>query len=166
MGMLATVINGLAIKQALINANVPVELYSLLEVPKIAKSYQHDEILNQLNNNKVIILAGGTGRPYFSTDTAAAIIACETNANYILMAKDGVDGVYSSDPKKDKNAKHYDFLNYNQIIEKNLKVMDATALTICRDYQVKLIVFDMSQNQGIIKALKQQIKTTLIADKK
>ena len=162
MGMLGTIINSIALKEILLKKNVPTCLYSLLDVPKVADVYKINKVNQKLAKNYVCIFAAGTGNPFVSTDTAAAMRACEINADLILMAKDGVDGVYDKDPKKFPNAKRFSSLSYEQVVEKNLKVMDETAISICKEYKIQLLVFNNSRPNAIVKALAKTIPTTII----
>lgn len=162
MGMLGTIINSVALKEILLKKNIPTRLYSLLDVPKVADVYKINKVNQKLAKNYVCIFAAGTGNPFVSTDTAAAMRACEINADLILMAKDGVDGVYDKDPKKFPNAKRFSSLSYEQVVEKNLKVMDETAISICKEYKIQLLVFNNSRPNAIVKALTKTIPTTII----
>ena len=120
--------------------------------------------MDYLKDGKIVIFAGGTGHPYFSTDTAAALKAAEINAEVILVAKT-VDGVYTADPKIDENAKKYDEITYVEVLEKNLKVMDQTAISLCRDNNMPLIVFAMKEYGNILKAVTGQKVGTLVTEK-
>jgi uridylate kinase len=162
MGMLATIMNALAIQNSCENNGIEAVVYSALEAPKVAEPYIRRNAINNLKKGRVAIFAGGTGHPFFTTDTAAALRAADIGANYILMAKNGVDGVFSSDPKKDKNAKFYEHITYDEVLSKKLSVMDQTALTICRDNNIKLIVFNILIENSISLALNNKIKRTLI----
>ena len=165
MGMLATVINSIALKEVLKKNNAKAIVYSLIDMPKIAKTYNLDNVKQHLKDGYICIMAAGTGSPFFSTDTGAALHAAEIGAKCILVGKDGVDGIYSADPKKDKNAKRFDHLTYDQIIEKNLKVMDLTSITFCKANDITLIVFNNNQPNGILKAINKQTKITIVDNK-
>jgi len=154
MGMLATILNALAIQNALESIGVETRVQTSLSISQVAEPYIRRKALSHLNKNRVVILGGGTGNPYFSTDTTAALLrAIELEMDAILMAKNGVDGVYSSDPKKDKNAQKFDKISYMDIMSKKLEVMDLTAVSLCMDNKMKLFVFNMNENGNIIKAV-------------
>lgn len=148
MGMLATVINALALKDSLLRHQVDVEIYSAFGVSGIVTSYMRDDALNLLDNGFVVICAGGTGNPLVTTDSAAALRAIELGADLVLKATK-VDGVYSADPKKNPNAKRFTNLSYQQVIEQSLEVMDLGAFCLCRDHQMPIRIFDM-ESPGII----------------
>lgn len=154
MGMLATILNALAIQNALESIGVETRVQTSLTISQVAEPYIRRKALSHLTKNRVLILGGGTGNPYFSTDTTAALRAIELEVDAILMAKNGVDGVYSSDPKTDPYAQKYDQISYMEIMSKKLKVMDLTAISLCMDNKMKLFVFNMNQNGNIIKAVK------------
>ena len=149
MGMLATVINSLAVQNALERAGVPTRVQTAIEMNKIAEPYIQRRAIRHLEKGRVVIFGAGTGSPFFSTDTTAALRASEIKAEVILMAKNGVDGVYSADPKVDPTAVKYESLSYMDIIEKDLKVMDHTAITMCMDNNVDLLVFNMNDMSNI-----------------
>ncbi len=142
MGMLAAVINALALQDALEKAGLQTRVLSALQIQSVAEPYIRRRAVRHLEKGRVIVFAAGTGNPYFSTDTAAALRAAEIHAEAILMAKSGVDGVYTADPKLDPRAKRYDVLSYDEAIQKNLRVMDQTALSLCRDNRLPIVVFD------------------------
>ena len=154
MGMLATILNALAIQNSLESIGVETRVQTSLTISQVAEPYIRRKALSHLTKNRVLILGGGTGNPYFSTDTTAALRAIELEVDAILMAKNGVDGVYSSDPKTDPYAQKYDQISYMEIMSKELKVMDLTAISLCMDNKMKLFVFNMNQNGNIIKAVK------------
>jgi uridylate kinase len=129
---------------------------------KIAEPFIVRRAVRHLDKGRVVIFAAGTGSPYFSTDTTAALRASEIDADVILMAKNGVDGVYSADPKKDKNAVKFDKLTYMEVLQKQLQVMDSTAITMCMDNNVDLVVFNMSTSGNILKAVEGEKIGTLI----
>ncbi|MEA4875107.1 UMP kinase [Anaerorhabdus sp.] len=162
MGMLATVINSLAIQGALEQAGVPTRVQTAIEMNKIAEPFIVRRALRHIEKKRVVIFGGGTGNPFFSTDTTAALRASEIKADVILMAKNGVDGVYSADPKKDKTAVRYDNLTYMDLIQKELQVMDTTATSMCMDNQVDLVVFNMNERGNIKKAVMQEKIGTVI----
>ena len=153
MGMIATVMNGLAIQDALERVGQPSRVMSAVEMPKVAEPYIRRRAERHLEKGRVVILAGGTGNPFFTTDTAAALRAAEISAQVILKGThSGVDGVYTADPKLDKTATKYSRISYLDVITKGLKVMDSTAITFCRDNNVPIVVFNLLQ-QGNVKSL-------------
>ena len=156
MGMLATVINGIAIQGALERCGVETRLQTAIEMNKVAEPLIVRRAIRHLEKKRVVIFAAGTGSPYFSTDTTAALRASEIKADVILMAKNGVDGVYSDDPKIDPKATKYDILSYMDLLRNNLAVMDATATSMCMENDVDLIVFNMNQAGNIKRAIMQE----------
>jgi uridylate kinase len=144
MGMMASVINALALQDALEKQGLVTRVLSALEIQSVAEAYIRRRAVRHLEKGRVVVFAGGTGNPYFSTDTAAALRAAEIQAEIILMAKNGVDGVYDADPKLEANAKRYDQVSFDEAIQKNLRVMDQTAIALCRENRLPIIVFDMS----------------------
>ena len=144
MGMLASIINALALQDALEKEGLATRVLSALEIQSVAEPYIRRRAVRHLEKGRVVVFAGGTGNPYFTTDTAAVLRAAEVDAEIILMAKQGVDGVYDSDPKTNPNATRYDKLSYDEAITKNLRVMDQTAIALCRENNLPIIVFDMS----------------------
>ena len=143
MGMLATAINSLALQDALEARKVYTRVQTAIEMREIAEPYIKRKTIKHLEKGRVVIFACGTGHPYFSTDTAAALRAVETDSEIIMLAKT-IDGVYSADPKEDPTATKYDEISYLDILNKNLKVMDSTATSLCRDNQIPLIVFGIT----------------------
>ena len=141
MGMLATVINALAMMNALESIGVPTRVMTSIEMPKLAEPFVQRRALRHFEKGRVVIFGGGTGNPYFSTDSAAALKACEIGADALLKATK-VDGVYTADPKKDPNATKYDSLKYETALEKRLKVMDSAAFALCMDNSIPIVVFD------------------------
>lgn len=162
MGMLATIMNSLAIKNALQKNHVSSVVLSSFEIKGIVEQFSKEKAVEAFNNNKVVIFGGGTGHPYFSTDTCSALRAIETDCDIILAAKNGVDGVYSSDPRKDALAKKFDNISYQEIIEKNLQVMDLTAISLCKENHMPLHVFNMNKKGNILKACKGDILGTIV----
>ncbi|HOV43825.1 MAG TPA: UMP kinase, partial [Syntrophothermus lipocalidus] len=152
MGMLATVINALALQDALEAEGLQVRVQSAIEMKAVAEPYIRRRAIRHLEKGRVVIFAAGTGNPYFSTDTAAALRAAEIEAEVILMAK-RVDGVYDSDPKSNPEAKKYHHLTYIDILNQGLGVMDATAASLCMDNDIPIIVFDLTRNGNILKAI-------------
>lgn len=161
MGMLGTIINAMALQSALHDAGVSSRVMSSIEVPSVAERYIRKRALRHLEKGRLVIFAGGTGNPYFTTDTTAALRAMEINANAILMAKNGVDGVYTSDPRVDKNAKIIKELTFKELIDKNLKVMDQTAASLIQNSDIEIRVFAM-QKGNMLKVLSgDNIGTTI-----
>jgi uridylate kinase len=144
MGMMASVINAMALQDALEKEGLATRVLSALEITSVAEPYIRRRAMRHLEKGRVVVFAGGTGNPYFSTDTAAALRAAEVHAEIILMAKQGVDGVYNADPKTTPDAIRYDTLSFDQAIRENLRVMDQTAIALCRENQLPIVVFDMS----------------------
>jgi uridylate kinase len=151
MGMLATVINGLAFQDALEKKGAATRVMSAIDMHQIGEPYIRRRAIRHLENGRIVIFVAGTGNPYFTTDTAAALRAMEINADVILKATK-VDGVYSADPLKDKTAKKFAELKYIDVLNKGLKVMDATAISLCMDNNLPIVVFDLMQ-QGSIKKI-------------
>lgn len=162
MGMLATIINSLALQDALENRGVPTRVQTAIEMRQIAEPYIRRRAIRHLEKGRVVIFAAGTGNPYFSTDTTAALRAAEIEADAILMAKKGVDGVYDSDPKLNPEAKKFDKLAYIDVIQKNLKVMDSTAISLCMDNKIPIVVFNIDQKGNILKAAEGEEIGTLV----
>lgn len=161
MGMLATVLNALALQAKLESHGKEVRLQTAIEMKEIAETYIRRKAMRHLEKKRIVIFACGTGNPYFTTDTAAALRALETECDVILLAKN-VDGVYDKDPKVYDDAKKYDELTYLKIINDNLKVMDMTAITMCMENKMPLIVFALSEENSILKAARgEQIGTVV-----
>jgi uridylate kinase len=161
MGMTATILNGLALQNALENQGVESRVMTAIEINKIAEPYICRRALRHLEKKRVVILVAGTGNPFFTTDTAAALRATEVNADVILKATK-VDGVYSDDPIKNKKAKFFTQLTYKSFLDKELKVMDATAITLCRENNVPIIVFNFTKESNLKKVICGQKIGTLI----
>ena len=162
MGMLATVMNSLALQDALENAGVPTRVQTSIEMRQIAEPYIRRRAVRHLEKGRVVIFAAGTGNPYFSTDTTAALRAAEINADVILMAKNNVDGVYSSDPMKDLNATKFSELTHLDVISKGLQVMDTTASSLSMDNDIPLVVFNLNRQGNIRRViLGEDIGTTV-----
>ena len=161
MGMLATTMNGLALQNALEEKGVYTRLQTAIEMREIAEPYIKRRAARHLEKGRVVIFGCGTGNPYFTTDTAAALRAVEIEAEVILVGKT-IDGVYSADPKVDKNAIKYDEISYLDILSNNLKVMDSTAISLCRDNNIHLIVFEIAKPDNIIKIVQGEKIGTLI----
>lgn len=152
MGMLATVINGLALQDALDKANVVTRVQTAIEMQELAEPYIRRKAVRHLEKGRIVIFVAGTGNPYFSTDTTASLRAIEMNADVILKATK-VDGVYSADPKKYKTAKKFKSLRYIDVLKKGLKVMDSTAVSLCMDNKLPIIVFNLTKKGNIKKVL-------------
>ena len=152
MGMLATVINALALQDALEKIGVHTRVQTAIEMQELAEPYIRRKAVRHLEKGRIIIFAGGTGNPYFTTDTAAALRAIEINADVILKATK-VDGVYSDDPMKNKEAKRFKELTYIEVVNKDLKVMDRTAVTLCMENNLPIIVFDLFKKGNIKKVI-------------
>ncbi len=153
MGMLGTVINALALQDSLENIGVDTRVQTAIEMRQIAEPYIRRKAVRHLEKGRVVIFAAGSGNPYFSTDTAAALRAAEIEAEVILLAKKGVDGVYDSDPKFNNNAKKFDTLNYIDILNLGLGIMDATATSLCMDNKIPLIVFGIDEPNNIVNVV-------------
>jgi uridylate kinase len=152
MGMLAGVINAMALQSALEQLGVETRVLSALEITQVAETYIRRRAIRHLEKGRVVIFAGGTGNPYFTTDTAAALRAAEIHADVILKATQ-VDGVYDADPSKDPNATRYEHLSFEEAIQKNLQFMDQTAIQLCRENGRPIVVFDMSAPGNIQKVI-------------
>ena len=161
MGMLATVLNALALQNALERKGVFTRVQSAIEMRQLAESYIRRRAIRHLEKKRVVIFAGGTGNPYFSTDTAAALRAMEIGAQVILKGTK-VDGIYDADPMKHPKAKRYDELTFFQVIEKDLRVMDSTAVTLCMDHSLPLIVFNLKENGNIKRIILGQKIGTIV----
>lgn len=151
MGMLATVINGLALQDAIEKKGIQTRVMTAIEMHQIAEPYIRRRAIRHLENGRIVIFVAGTGNPYFTTDTAAALRAMEINADVILKATK-VDGVYTADPLKDKSAKKFTVLKYIDVLKKRLKVMDATAISLCMDNLLPIVIFDVKK-EGNIKRI-------------
>lgn len=161
MGMLSAVINALAIQNALEKNSIPTRVLSSIPIPAVCESYIRRRAINHLEKNIVVIFAAGTGNPYFTTDTAAALRASEISANVILKATK-VDGVYSDDPKKNKKAIKYSTIKYSDILAKNLKIMDGSAIALARDNNIPIIVFPINKKNAFLDAIFNKGKYTII----
>ncbi|MCY3038918.1 UMP kinase [Aerococcus sp. JJEM-2022c] len=162
MGMLATIMNALGLQDALENLEVPTRVQTSIEMRQIAEPYIRRKAVRHLEKDRVVIFAGGTGNPYFSTDTAAALRAAEIEADVILMAKNGVDGVYTADPKVDQNAEKFSELSHTEVITKGLQVMDATASSLSMDNDIPIVVFNLNERGNIRRVVEgEEIGTTV-----
>ncbi|MBB5183916.1 UMP kinase [Catenisphaera adipataccumulans] len=166
MGMLGTVINALAVQNALENEGVDTRVQTAVQMQEVAEPFILRRAIRHLEKGRIVIFGAGTGSPYFSTDTTAALRASEIGADVILMAKNGVDGVYNCDPKTHPEAKRYEKLWYMDVLNQGLKVMDSTAISMCMDNDIDLIVFNMNEAGNIVRAVKQEVDGTLITKKK
>ena len=161
MGMLATAMNGLALQDALEARGIYTRLQTAIEMREIAEPYIKRKAAKHLEKGRVVIFSCGTGHPFFSTDTAAALRAAETESEVILLAKT-IDGVYSADPKVDKTAVKYDEISYKDVLAQDLKVMDSTATALCKDNKIPLLVFAISEPENIVKAIKGEKVGTIV----
>lgn len=162
MGMLATVMNSLALQDSLESIGIPTRVQTSIEMRQVAEPYIRRKAIRHLEKKRVVIFAAGTGNPYFSTDTTAALRAAEIEAEVILMAKNNVDGVYSADPKYHKDAVKYDKLSFMDMLNEGLEVMDSTASSLCMDNDIPLIVFSIMEEDNIKRVvLGESIGTTI-----
>lgn len=150
MGMLATVINGLALQSALEDADIQTRLQSAIKINEVAEPFIRRKAIRHLEKGRVVIFGGGTGNPYFTTDSAAVLRAIEIKADVILKGT-RVDGIYTSDPEKDKGATKFDFITFDDVLKKGLKVMDTTAFTLSQENELPIIVFDMNKPGNLLK---------------
>ena len=162
MGMMATVINSLALETAIVNIGGKAKVFTSIRMEPVGEYYSREKVLTALENKIVCILAGGTGNPFFTTDTAAALRAVETRAD-VLLKGTRVDGVYSSDPEKDKTAVRFNRISFDEVIIKQLKVMDSTAFTMCRENNMPIVVFDMNKPGNLMKLLQGEDIGTIVA---
>jgi uridylate kinase len=161
MGMLATVMNALALEAAIEALQVPARTMSALAMPAICETYERRRAARHLDLGHVLLLAGGTGNPFFTTDTTAVLRAAELGAQAVLKATD-VDGIYSADPKKDRRAKRYDRLTHDEALARDLKVMDATAFALARENRMPIIVFSIRNKGAIRAALRGEGRSTIV----
>jgi uridylate kinase len=165
MGMLATVMNSLALQDSLENIGIPTRVQTSIEMRQVAEPYIRRKAIRHLEKKRVVIFAAGTGNPYFSTDTTAALRAAEVEADVILMAKNNVDGVYTDDPKLNVDAKKYDQLSYMDVLNEGLGVMDSTASSLCMDNDIDLLVFSITEEGNIKKAVMGEHIGTIVRGK-
>ena len=163
MGMMATVMNGLAFRDMLLNLGIGAQVFSALKIATIAAGYSRDGAVRALEQGRVVIFAAGTGNPFFTTDSAACLRGIEIRADAVLKATK-VDGVYSADPKLDPAAMRFETLSYNEVISRDLKVMDLTAFSLCRDHGMPLVVFDMNEKGALTRIVAGEQVGTLITD--
>lgn len=165
MGMLATVMNSLALQDSLEDIGIQTRVQTSIEMRQVAEPYIRRKAIRHLEKKRVVIFAAGTGNPYFSTDTTAALRAAEVEAEVILMAKNDVDGVYSDDPKLNKDAVKYDTLSYMDMLNEGLEVMDSTASSLCMDNDIPLIVFSITEEGNIKRVVEGEVLGTTIRGK-
>lgn len=162
MGMLATMINSMALQAALEKLEVPSRLQSAIEMNKICEPFIRRRAVRHLEKNRVVIFGAGTGNPYFTTDTAASLRAIEIEAEVVLKGT-RVDGIYTADPEKDKTATRFETITFDEVYEKNLNVMDLTAFTLCKENKLPIIVFDMNKNGNLKKVVDGEKVGTLVS---
>nr|WP_025755196.1 UMP kinase [Mycoplasmopsis cricetuli] len=161
IGMLATIMNALTLQSGFEKIGLKARVQSSINIdPKVAENYINEKAIKCLESGEIVIFAGGTGRPYFTTDTAATLYASEIGAEVILMGKNRVNGIYDSDPKTNPEAKHFQKITYDEILEKKLQVMDLTATSMARDNNINLIVFNLLEKDSIIKVLSNKTQHT------
>lgn len=165
MGMLATILNALALQSALEGLGCDTRVMTSISIPAVAEPYIRRKALSDLEKDRILIFGGGNGIPFFSTDTTAALRSAELGADLILMAKNGVDGVYDSDPRTNKDAHKFTKLTHNEVLDKHLHVMDLTAATLCSENNIDIFVFDMNKKGNIAKAVKDHSFGTIITNK-
>lgn len=163
MGMLATVINSLALESGINRAGGKAKVFTSIRMEPVGELYHRDKVVEAMENGYVCILAGGTGNPFFTTDTASALRAVEIGAE-VLLKGTRVDGVYSADPEKDKNAVRFDRITFEEVIDRRLKVMDLTAFTMCRENNMPIIVFDMNTPGNLEKVISERNTGTLVSN--
>jgi uridylate kinase len=163
MGMLATVINSLALEDAIIRLGYKAKVFTSIRMEPVGELYNRDKVLEAMKNKTVCILSGGTGNPFFTTDTAAALRAVEIGAD-VLLKGTRVDGVYTADPEKDPTARKFDKISFEEVIGRKLKVMDSTAFTMCRDNNMPLVVFDMNKPGNLNKLIDGDTIGTLVTN--
>lgn len=152
MGMLATILNALALQNMIEELGIDTRTMTSLNIPQVAEPYIRRKAISNFEKDRIVIFGGGTGNPYFSTDTTSALRAAELGAKRILMAKNGTDGVYDKDPRVHKDAKRYTELTHQEVLELGLGVMDSTASALCKDNNIEIVVFDMNQEGNIKRA--------------
>ena len=162
MGMLATIMNGLALKDVFETNGIEAKVQTALYLPQFADIYQKEKATKHLEKNRICIFVGGTGNPYFTTDTAAVIRAIETNANILIKATD-VDGVYDMDPKLDANAKIFDTISYDSCLERNLQVMDRTAFVLCKENNMPIVVMNINKKGNLLKIISGEKIGTMVS---
>lgn len=163
MGMLATVINSLALESAIIKRGGRAKVFTSVRMEPVGEFYSRDKVVSGLNDNIICILSGGTGNPFFTTDTASALRAVEIGAD-VLLKGTRVDGVYTSDPEKDRNAVKFDRITFDEVLDKRLKVMDSTAFTMCRENNMPIVVFNMNKPGNLLKVVEGEETGTLVCN--
>ncbi len=166
VGMLATTMNALVLQGVIKQYDVQVRVLNAIKMDQVAEQYIRLRAIRHLEKGRVVIFAGGTGNPFFTTDTAAALRASEINAEVMLMAKNKINGVYDKDPRKHPGAKKFDYISYDDIIKKDLKVIDTAAVSLCKNNNIPVVVFDFADNRSIEKILKGETEGTLIGGEK
>mgnify|MGYP002700330519 CR=1 FL=1 len=161
MGMLATIINGMALQSSLEKEGIKTRLMTAIKMEQVAEPYIRRRAIRHLQKGRVVIFGGGTGNPYFTTDTAATLRAIEIEADVILKGT-RVDGIYSADPEKDKTATKYDTISFKEVYEKGLNIMDMTAFTLCNENKLPIVVFDINKPHNLINMLKGETVGTLV----
>ena len=164
VGMLATVMNAIALQSQLIKLDVPTRVQTAIEINEVAEPYIRHRAIRHLEKGRVVIFAAGTGNPFFTTDTASALRAVEIGAEVMLMAKNGVDGIYSADPKIDPNAHKIEKITYDEIIHQGLKVMDLSACSLCKENHMPIVVFDFALKDSIVKVLQGDNVGTIVGE--
>lgn len=165
MGMIGTILNALALQNSLESLGVETRVMTSINIPQVAEPYIRRKAISHLDKNRIVIFGGGTGNPYFSTDTTAALRAAELGATTIYMAKNGVDGVYNKDPRKHADATRFSKLTNHELLQKELQVMDSTAAALCHDNKIDIYVFDMNKPGNIKKAILGEDIGTAILNK-
>jgi uridylate kinase len=163
VGMTATIMNALVLQGVLQNKKVENRMMTAIGMDRVAEPYIRKRAIRHLEKGRVVVFGGGTGNPFFSTDTTSALRAAEINAEVILMAKNGVDGVYDKDPKTNADAVKFDRLTYDEVLRRNLKVMDQTAISLCKETKLPIICFDFNAENAILNLLQGQHLGTIIA---
>lgn len=164
IGMLGTIMNALALESAFSNLGAESRVLTSIEIPKITEFFTFQKATHYLQKNRILIFGGGTGLPYFSTDSGASLRASELSLDAIIMAKNGTDGVYDKDPNKYEDAVKFDKISYDELITKNLKIMDATATAMCRENKIKIIVCDMNVENNMFRAVHGEKIGTIIGE--
>jgi len=162
MGMLASVINALALQDAIEKEGIPTRVLSALEIREVAEPYIRRRAERHLEKGRIVVFAAGTGSPFFSTDTAAALRAAEVGADVILMAKQGVDGVYDADPRTNPRARRYETIGFDEALQRNLRVMDQTAIALCRENAIPILVFDIGVPGNMLRVAAGEKVGTLV----
>ena len=163
MGMLATVINALAIQNSIEKHNIPSRVLSSVPMQTVCEPFIRRKAIRHLEKGRIVIFPGGTGNPYFTTDTAAALRAAEMNCTVLMNGKK-VDGVYTSDPDKDKNAERYENITYSRVLSDNLGIMDASAISLARDNSIPIIVFSIHAKNALVSIINGESKKTIISN--